>query len=192
MDPIANLVLATHNRYKIEEIRQILGPGRIYRILSEYVAVQVHEVGRTLLENSMAKAVFAYKVSSLPALADDSGLFIDALNGEPGIHSARYGSSDEQRIARVLDQLKEKDDRKATFKAVFIFYLGTDDYQSFEGICLGHIAHRPCGKWGFGYDPIFIPEGYTQTFAELGPEVKNQISHRARALKKLKAYLKNR
>jgi XTP/dITP diphosphohydrolase len=189
MDREKPLVLATRNQNKIEEIKYILGPNFAYQTLNDYVSIQIPEQGETLLENSLTKAKFAYQISNLPAIADDSGLFIDALDGEPGVFSARYGKSDAQRIAHVLTRLQEKDDRSASFKAVFVLFLGVDNYQVFEGTCAGRIAHKPHGTHGFGYDPIFIPQGYNRTFSELGPEIKNTISHRARALKKLKAYL---
>jgi XTP/dITP diphosphohydrolase len=189
MKLVDTLILATRNQHKIHEIEQILGPTLKYQSLSNYVAVQIQEAGRTLLENSIAKAMFAHKISTLPALADDSGLFIDVLDGEPGIYSARYGSNDAQRIARVLDKLRDGEKRGASFKTVFVLMFAADNYQMFEGICPGTIAYEPRGTHGFGYDPIFIPQGYTRTFAELGAEVKNRISHRALALKQLKEYL---
>lgn len=189
MEHIDTLVLATRNQHKIQEIERILGPGPAYRTLSDYVAIQIQEAGQTLFENSLAKAMFAHKISGFPALADDSGLFINALDSEPGIYSARYGKSDRQRIARVLEKLQAKEDRGASFKAVFVLYRGANDYQTFEGVCPGRIAHEPRGTHGFGYDPIFIPQGHTRTFAELGAEAKNKISHRALALKQLKEYL---
>jgi non-canonical purine NTP pyrophosphatase (RdgB/HAM1 family) len=184
------LLLATKNQHKINEIKKILNLDIEYRSLSEYVDIEVQEAGRTLLENSLAKAAFAYKVARIPALADDSGLFVDNLNGEPGVFSSRYGKDDVHRIARVLQQLETKTNRRASFKAVFVYYYGFDRYETFEGICLGTIAEHARGEKGFGYDPIFIPDGHTKTFAELGSEVKNTISHRARALAKFKAYIK--
>lgn len=182
-------VLATRNQHKIKEIKQILGSDFEYQTLSDYIAIQIKEAGRTLLENSLAKAAFTYKVSQLPSLADDSGLFVDALNNEPGIFSARYGANDEQRIARVLQNLEGQNNREASFKAVFVLYFALKTYVSFEGICSGQITHEPRGTHGFGYDPIFVPEGYKKTFAELGASVKNAVSHRARALHKIREYL---
>jgi XTP/dITP diphosphohydrolase len=149
----------------------------------------VKEAGRTLHENSLAKALYAYQISGLPSLADDSGLFINALDGEPGVFSARYGRTDEQRIQRVLQNLREQHDRRAVFRAVFVLVTNTSAHQIFEGICQGSITSEPRGDHGFGYDPIFIPDGYNETFAELGPDVKNTISHRSLALEKVKAYL---
>lgn len=188
MKHISRLVLATRNEHKIEEIRQILGSGIDYRTLDQYGALQIKEAGRTLYENSLAKALYAHKVTGTPALADDSGLFIDALDGDPGVYSARYGATDEQRISRVLKNIRSQENRRASFRAVFVLVLNTSDHEAFEGICPGSITTESRGTHGFGYDPIFIPDGYTKTFAELGPEIKNRISHRARALEKLKQY----
>lgn len=141
------------------------------------------------MENSLAKALFAFKVSNRPALADDSGLFIDALEGEPGIFSSRYGYDDVDRIARILKNLHDSEDRSASFRAVFVYYYELQRYEFFEGECRGTIAYEPRGNNGFGYDPIFIPDGYNKTFAELGKEIKNRISHRALALAKFKRFL---
>jgi len=182
------LVLATQNEHKIKEIKEILGSILEYRILSDYVAIQVKEAGRTLLENSLAKALYAHKVTGLPALADDSGLFIDALDGEPGIFSARYGNTDTQRISRVLEKLQGRNNRCASFRAVFVLVLDSRTHKEFVGICPGSITNEPQGTHGFGYDPIFVPDGYNNTFAELGAETKNRISHRALALNKVKIY----
>jgi len=184
------LVLATKNPHKIEEIKSILGDGIIYLNLGGFPGLEIKETGRALLQNSVLKAEFAYKLCSIPSLADDSGLFIDALNGEPGVFSSRYARNDNDRIIRVLKNLRNKKVRTATFKAVFVFYYQLNKYEVFEGICPGRIALEPKGKNGFGYDPIFVPKGYNKSFAELGPKVKNRISHRALALKKFKVYLR--
>lgn len=189
MKPPSEIILATKNPHKIQEIKEILGPFIRARCLSEYIDVEIKESGKTLLENSLAKALFAFKTSHKPALADDSGLFIDHLNGEPGIISARYGDNDADRIARILRKLKGVDDRRASFKAVFVYYYEHQCYEFFEGECRGRIAEEPRGNMGFGYDPVFIPDGYNKTFAELGKEVKNRISHRASALDKFKRYM---
>ncbi len=184
------VVLATRNPKKIKEIRQILGPEVICETLSNYVDIAIKETGRTLLQNSLAKAEFAYKLSRKPSLADDSGLFVEVLNGEPGIYSARYGKNDDNRIARLLKNLATHKKRRASFKAVFVYYYAPNTYRVFEGECRGKIAYEVRGSDGFGYDPIFIPNGYKKTFAELGQKVKNRLSHRAKALAKFKKYLK--
>ncbi len=181
------IILATKNPHKIEEIKSILGEKFILHTIENLPLVK--ESGRTLFENSLLKAEFIFKLTGKPSLADDSGLFVDGLNGAPGIYSSRYGRNDKKRIERVLKELKGNKNRKACFKAVFVYYYAPDKYEAFEGECEGMIADKPRGNAGFGYDPIFIPEGYKKTFAELGPEIKNRISHRAKALKKLKRYL---
>jgi XTP/dITP diphosphohydrolase len=137
----------------------------------------------------MAKASFAFKISQKPSLADDSGLFVSALNNAPGVFSARYGKNDDERITRVLKEMADQADRCAQFKAVYVYYFGINEYKVFEGICDGHIATQARGSEGFGYDPIFIPKGFAKTFAELGIKTKNRISHRARALRKFKKYI---
>jgi XTP/dITP diphosphohydrolase len=185
------LLLATKNPHKLEEIKNILGKaaGITYLSLHYFPGFAIKETGRSLLQNSLLKAEFAFKVSGKPSLADDSGLFIDALDGEPGIFSSRYASTDQARIEKVLKMMRLKIKRTAQFRAVFVYYFAPQQYQAFEGICPGTIAIEPRGAHGFGYDPIFIPDGYKKTFAEMTPKTKNRISHRARALRKFKAYL---
>lgn len=184
------IVLATKNRNKIKEIKEILGTSIHYQNLGDYLNIDIKEAGRTLQENSLTKAAFTFKISGKPSLADDSGLFVEALNGEPGVYSSRYGKDDKDRITTLLKNLATKKNRKAAFKAVFVYYYAVNRYEIFEGECIGEIAHEPRGTNGFGYDPIFIPNGYKKTFAELGPKVKNRISHRAKAVAKFKKYLK--
>lgn len=185
------LLLATKNPHKLEEIKNILGKdaGINYLSLHDFPGFTIKETGRSLLQNSLLKAEFAFKVSGSPSLADDSGLFIDALDGEPGVFSSRYASTDQARIDRVLKMLRSKADRAAQFRAVFVYYFAPQRYQAFEGMCPGSIALEPRGTNGFGYDPIFIPDGYKKTFAEMRPTTKNRISHRSRALRKFRAYL---
>ncbi len=183
------IVLATKNKHKIEEIKACLGTAITYQTLDDYFDLKVKEAGRTLLENSLAKAAFTFKISRKPSLADDSGLFVEALDGEPGIYSSRYGQDDNERIIRLLKNLENEKNRQASFKAVFVYYFALNTYEKFEGTCAGTIANEPRGTEGFGYDPIFIPDGYTKTFAELGQKIKNRISHRAKALTKFKEYL---
>lgn len=185
------IVLATKNEHKIKEIKDILTANIHFKTLSDYMNIDIQEKGKTLLENSLVKAAYTFKVSNLPSLADDSGLFVEALNGEPGIYSSRYGKNDRERIARVLKNLQTKKNRKAIFKAVFVYYYAPNRYEVFKGECRGEIAIEPRGTDGFGYDPIFMPKGHKKTFAELGYEVKNRISHRSRALAKFKEYLQH-
>jgi non-canonical purine NTP pyrophosphatase (RdgB/HAM1 family) len=184
------IVLATKNQHKIQEIKEILALDIQFKTLSDYVNINVKETGRTLLDNSLVKAAFTFKISGSPALADDSGLFVEALDGEPGLFSSRYGRDDTERITRLLRRLQNKKDRQATFKAIFVYYYEPNKYEVFEGNCVGEIAYETRGNKGFGYDPIFIPRTYKKTFAELGPKIKNRISHRAKALAKFKIYFK--
>jgi non-canonical purine NTP pyrophosphatase (RdgB/HAM1 family) len=189
-DKLLTIVLATQNQHKIDEIRAILGDNINYQTIGEYLDLKLREPGRSLRENSYTKAAFSYKVSGKASLADDSGLFVEALGGDPGVYSARYGTDDTERITKLLKNLESIKNRKAKFKAVFVYYYAPGLYEVFEGECVGRIAIKPRGMSGFGYDPIFIPKGYNKTFAELGPAVKNHISHRAQALEKLRKYLR--
>jgi len=185
------LLLATKNTHKLEEIKNILGKaaGITYLSLHDFPGFAIKETGRSLLQNSLLKAEFAFKVTGNPSLADDSGLFIDALDGEPGIFSSRFASTDQARIDKVLNMMRSRTNRTAHFRAVFVYYFAPQRYQAFEGMCPGTIALEPRGANGFGYDPIFIPDGHKKTFAEMTPKTKNRISHRYRALRKFKAYL---
>lgn len=184
-----HILLATRNQHKVAEIEKIIGDLVVFHKLDDLININIPECGRTLLENSLAKAAFVFQLRGQATLADDSGLFVDALDGEPGVFSARYGKDDENRIARLLKNLADKKNRKASFRAVFVYYFGHGKYEAFEGKCAGEISLVPKGKHGFGYDPVFVPNGYKKTFAELGPATKNRISHRARALEKFRQYL---
>jgi len=176
----------------VREIETMIGDVVNIQPMGELLKVDIPELGRSLLENSLAKASFCYKLCGKPVLADDSGLFVDSLDGEPGIYSARYGRTDKERIARLLKSLINKENRSASFRVVFVYYYAPGKHAVFEGECVGRIARAPKGSQGFGYDPIFIPVGYKKTFAELGPGVKNRISHRAKALKKFRKFLTQR
>jgi XTP/dITP diphosphohydrolase len=187
---ISTIILATRNQNKIKEITSILGPDIEYKTISNSLNINMKETGRTLLENSLAKATFAFKLTATPSLADDSGLFVDALDGDPGVYSSRYGKDDKDRITRLLNNLADKKDRSAKFRAVFVYYYAPNKFEVFEGECEGQITQEIRGTKGFGYDPIFMPKGYKKTFAELGQVEKNRISHRAKALAKFKEYLK--
>ncbi len=185
------IILATKNQHKINEIKAILhNKDVLLRPYTDFTDTEITESGKTLLENSLLKAEFVFKTTIKPSLADDSGLFIDALHGAPGVFSSRYGANDKERIQRVLCELGATKNRKAKFCAVFVYFYAPHKYAVFRGEIHGRISFAPRGENGFGYDPIFIPYGYKRTFAELGPELKNRISHRAKALMKFKKYLK--
>lgn len=194
------IVFATNNQHKLDEIRNILGKDFEIVSLNEIGCHEdIPETGKTLEENAWQKANYIFNKYGLSCFADDTGLEVDALNGAPGVFSARYaggeGHDSEANMQKLLRELAEKNNRKARFRTVIALILkdksrGTGDErrETFEGIVEGHIAHEKSGAEGFGYDPIFVPDGYDQSFAELGIDIKNQISHRARAVKKLAEY----
>lgn len=183
------IVLATRNKNKVVEIRAMIGDLVKIQTITDFVKIDIPEFGRSLLENSFAKAAFAYQLCGKPTLADDSGLFVSSLDGEPGVYSSRYGRNDEERITRLLKNMTGAKNRKAAFRVVFVYYYAPGKYEVFEGECVGRIAGTPRGSEGFGYDPVFIPRGHRKTFAELGPATKNRISHRSNALRKFREYL---
>ncbi len=180
---MAYIVAATHNEHKVQEYRELLKDQKIeIRSLNEYPGfAEVEETGKSFLENAELKAVAACKYCDVPAFADDSGLEVEALNGEPGIYSARYADTNSRRIARVLDGLKGMDNRRARFTCVIAMAVNGQMVANFEGRVDGVIVDAPRGEGGFGYDPIFQPDGYDQTFGEMSADLKNKISHRARA-----------
>jgi XTP/dITP diphosphohydrolase len=195
---VIKLVVATRNRHKTREIQQILGPEFNVRDLGAYPKVsQIREGGSSFEENAKRKALAASR--QLPALviADDSGLEVDALGGAPGIYSARYAganATESDKIDKLLRKLARvratEDERRARFRCVLALARNGNLLGTFEGIVEGRIADEVRGDYGFGYDPIFIPEGLEQTFGELPTEVKNAISHRAKAIRALAVKLR--
>lgn len=192
------IVFATNNKNKLSEIREILGSRvEVLSLQDINCNVDIPETGNTLEENALQKAQYIFDNYGYDCFADDTGLEVDALNGEPGIYSARYaggeGHDSEANMAKLLDKLGSNDNRKAHFRTVIALIRKNDNPQVtlFEGIVYGNIIKEKRGGEGFGYDPIFEPEGYNNTFAELGHEIKNTISHRAKAVKKLSDYLLN-
>ena len=201
------IVFATNNQHKLQEIRDILGNEfEIVSLKDIGCDVDIPETGNTLEENAMQKAQYVYDHYNLSCFADDTGLEVEALNGEPGVHSARYAEGtdhdSEANMAKLLRNLEGKDNRKARFRTVIALIQKQDicpcgctsikKVNRFEGIIDGSIATEKHGTAGFGYDPIFVPEGYNKSFAELGESIKNGISHRARAVAKLAEYLKQK
>ncbi|MCS7089143.1 MAG: RdgB/HAM1 family non-canonical purine NTP pyrophosphatase [Verrucomicrobiota bacterium] len=213
---VETVLLATHNRHKVEELRRILGRELDYRILTDWPdPPRLEETGTTFVENATAKVrqVLEWLKTRLDTderaqfespwwvLADDSGLEVDALNGLPGVYSARFAaldsgsggnSPDAENNAKLLRLLQDVPEpaRRARFRCVIAvgrwpWSGGPIPLRWFEGVCEGRVLKEPRGLGGFGYDPLFQPEGYDQTFAEMQPELKNRISHRARALAKL-------
>lgn len=189
------IVFATNNQHKLSEIRQILG-DRVEVLSLQDIGcdVDIPETGTTLEENALQKAQYVYDHYHLDVFADDTGLEVDALDGAPGVYSARYaggeGHDSEANMTKLLKELNGIDNRKARFRTV-IALIQQGEVHEFEGIVNGEIIRERRGGEGFGYDPIFRPDGYELTFAELGTDIKNQISHRSRATKKLCAFLQN-
>ena len=187
------LVFATNNSHKLEEVRQILGDR--FEVLS-LNDIRCHddipETGDTFQDNALQKARYVKEHYGYDCFADDTGLEVKALNGAPGVHSARYaGDHDsEANMTKLLQELEKKPDRSAQFRTVIALLLNGQEVL-FEGIVTGRIAtERHYGESGFGYDPLFIPDGFTETFSQMSPENKNQVSHRGRAVRKLADYLK--
>jgi XTP/dITP diphosphohydrolase len=191
------LIVATRNTNKTREIEQILGSGLVVRDLTAHPEIsEITESGTSFEENAKLKAIAASRKLPGLVIADDSGLEVEALGGAPGIHSARYAganASDEGKIAKLLSRLgkvdAKSDQRRARFRCVMAVARDGRVLATFEGVVEGKIAERPSGSHGFGYDPIFIPNGFEKTFAELPEEVKNDVSHRAKAIRKLQAIL---
>jgi XTP/dITP diphosphohydrolase len=186
------LVLATHNQHKVEEVGAILASTVPGLELLGYDGPEPKEDGTTFLENALIKARAAFAQTGLPAIADDSGIAVEILGGAPGIFSARWSGGRDNIINRqlLLSQLEDvrDEDRAASFFCTIALVTG-DSEVSFTGIWPGRVALQEQGKNGFGYDPVFIPEGFEVTAAELEPDVKNSLSHRSLALSQLASYL---
>ncbi len=191
------IVFATNNKNKLAEIREMLGDKIEVMSLADINCHEdIPETSDTLEGNALQKAHYVYDKYGMSCFADDTGLEVDALGGEPGVYSARYaggeGHDSEANMAKLMDKLGDNDNRKARFRTVIALITGSgeDDVKLFKGMAEGDIIREKRGGEGFGYDPIFRPEGYDKTFAELGHEIKNKISHRAKAVQKLVEYLK--
>ena len=203
------IVFATNNQHKLDEIRSILGNNiEVFSLKDIGCDIDIPETGQTLEENALQKAQYIYDHYHMSVFADDTGLEVEALNGAPGIYSARYASmvdgssvshDSEANMSCLLKELGENNNRKARFRTVIALILKKDicpcgctsikEIHQFEGIVEGEIIRERRGGEGFGYDPIFQPDGYDKTFAELGMGIKNHISHRARAVQKLAEFL---
>ena len=190
------IVFATNNQHKLTEIREILGSTfEIVSLKDIGCDSDIPETGQTLEENAHLKALYVYEHYGLDCFADDTGLEVEALNGEPGVYSARYAEqydhNSEANTVKLLRKMTDITRRNACFRTVISLIQHDADNPGsyhetlFEGIVEGKIATEKRGTAGFGYDPVFIPEGYDKSFAELGEEIKNKISHRARAVEKL-------
>ena len=189
-----DIIVASGNAGKIKEIAALLAdmPVRVTSLKDYWSPVpSIPENGDTFLDNARIKAQWVFDETGRPSLADDSGLVVDALNGEPGVYSARYAGeplSDSRNTQKLLAALAAipHEQRTARFVCTMVLIVSADEVLVAEGTCEGHIGFELAGDNGFGYDPVFIPDGYTQTFAQLDESIKNTISHRAKALVSLK------
>jgi len=186
------LVFATNNQHKLSEVRHIL-PADVPILSLQDIRCfdDLPETAETLEGNALMKAEYVYNHYGYNCFAEDTGLEVKVLDNRPGVFSARYAGEEhdsEQNIQKLLHDLEGVEDRKARFRTV-VALIEEGNIHYFEGVITGHITTHPSGEGGFGYDPIFVPDGYTQTFAALGNNLKNKISHRALAIDKLKNYL---
>lgn len=192
---LKTIFLASGNPHKIEELKQMIQPLGI-ELKSTFDFPDAHEVVEDqpdLEGNALKKARYWLNETGIPSLADDTGLEVDALQGAPGVYSARYAGENvtyDDNVEKLLREMAGKSGRKARFRTVIAFLDGSDEHL-FEGVCEGEITTQRKGEKGFGYDPVFQPEGYDHTFAELSAEEKNKISHRGLAFQKFLAYLKD-
>ncbi len=188
------LIFASNNQHKLSEIRKVLPQSfKIIQMYDAGIMADLPETGTTLQENALQKASFVFEAIGKNCFADDTGLIVDALGGQPGVYSARYAGnqcSAEDNIEKLLSELKSKSDRSALFKTVIAAIINGKQFV-FEGQVRGTIAHAPVGQKGFGYDPVFIPEGESETFAQMSKAKKNKISHRAKAIQAFISGLKS-
>ncbi len=189
------LNFATNNKHKLQEVREVLGDSfRVESLQSLGINEDIPEDQQTLEGNAMQKARFLYDRTGEDCFADDTGLEVEALNGAPGVYSARYAGESKNSLdnmALLLKNMEGVKNRKARFRTVIALILNGKEYL-FEGVVNGVITEQPRGAAGFGYDPLFVPDGYTTTFAEMDSEAKNAISHRGLAVEKLAAFLLKR
>jgi XTP/dITP diphosphohydrolase len=186
------LVFATHNENKVKEVRALLPPNISLVSLTDIgCQEEIPETGKTLKENAILKANYISQKFNYPCFADDTGLIVAALNGAPGVYSARYAGDHRnanENMDKLLDELSNQEDRRAKFETVIALNLNNEQF-IFKGHVPGEITAEKSGEKGFGYDPIFKPKGYTDTFAALPLTIKNQIGHRGKAIRKLIVHL---
>lgn len=186
-----NLIFASKNQHKVDEISALLPQGISIKSLNDLDIDDIPETGKTLQENALIKARYVYKHSGKNCFADDTGLEVESLGGAPGVYSARYAGeekSSEKNMLKLIDELKNYNNKTARFRTVIALIFNDKEYL-FDGEIKGQIIDTKRGNVGFGYDPIFVPDGYSETFAELSIEEKNKISHRAMAVEKLLKFL---
>lgn len=185
-------LFATNNQHKLSEAREILPDYEILSLSDMNIHIDIPEDFETLEENALQKAQFIFDLTGMNVIADDTGLEIEALDGRPGVYSARYAGEHctfEDNVKKILHELEGIDNRKAAFRTVVAMILNGETHV-FEGRVDGKIAHIAYGEKGFGYDPVFYPEGYTETFAQMPAELKNAMSHRGRALRQFAEFFK--
>jgi len=191
---MTTLIFATNNEHKVSEIQSLLPKDiNVLTLLQAGINIDIPEPYDTLQENANTKAKTIFEITKQNCFSEDTGLEIDALNGAPGVHSARYAGADRNfnaNIEKVLANLKNNENRKAQFRTVICLIWNEKEYY-FEGICRGQIAEQNSGTAGFGYDPIFIPEGATKSFAEMTMDEKNTFSHRQKAVTQLFSFLQS-
>jgi len=189
------IIFATHNFHKVKEANQIIGKNiKLISLKDLGYNTEIEEPFLSLEENSLTKALTVYEFFGKSVVAEDTGLEVKSLQGEPGVFSARYAgqsASDNENINKLLKKLEQFSDRTARFRTVLTFIANDDTKMQFEGVIDGKISTEPKGTRGFGYDPVFIPKGYNNTFAELGDEIKKKLSHRAVAFNSLNEFLKS-
>ena len=191
---MTTLIFATNNEHKVSEIQSLLPKDiNVITLQQAGINIAIPEPYDTLQENANTKAKTIFEITKKNCFSEDTGLEIDALNGAPGVHSARYAGADRNfnaNIEKVLANLKNNENRKAQFRTVICLIWNEKEYY-FEGICRGQIAEQNSGTAGFGYDPIFIPEGATKSFAEMTMDEKNTYSHRQKAVTQLFSFLQS-
>lgn len=191
-----NLVFATGNSHKLQEVQGLFKEGFALSCLKDVnITEEIPETADNLVDNALQKAWYVYKKCGIPCFADDTGLEVEALNGAPGVYSARYAG--EQKDSRLnmlllLKNMNGKENRNARFRTIIAYIDENAQEHIFEGEIRGKIIENMAGENGFGYDPIFVPEGYDKTFAQLSSEIKNTISHRARAMEKFLSYINSK
>jgi XTP/dITP diphosphohydrolase len=191
-----NLVFATGNIHKLQEVQGLFKEGFALSCLKDVnITEEIPETADNLVDNALQKARYVYEKCGIPCFADDTGLEVDALNGAPGVYSARYAGEQKDsklNMLLLLENMNGKTNRNARFRTIIAYIDENAQEHIFEGEIKGKIIENMAGENGFGYDPIFVPEGYDKTFAELSSEIKNTISHRARAMAKFLSYINNK
>lgn len=191
-----NLVFATGNIHKLQEVQGLFKEGFALSCLKDVnITEEIPETADNLVDNALQKARYVYEKCGIPCFADDTGLEVDALDGAPGVYSARYAGEQKDsklNMLLLLENMNGKTNRNARFRTIIAYIDENAQEHIFEGEIKGKIIENMAGENGFGYDPIFVPEGYDKTFAELSSEIKNTISHRARAMAKFLSYINNK